>query len=138
MYKSLKIDNEFKKVINFLYNPMFFDDHDIKLFQEKLDILFSIINDIVDEYLKNSKFRDYFNFSSKMEELIMIDPGYSNPVPIGRFDLFYNYDENFKFCELNGDGSSAMNEANTVESIIYESKIINKLKEKYRIKYKEL
>ncbi|TYB31126.1 MAG: hypothetical protein FXF47_05675 [Candidatus Mcinerneyibacterium aminivorans] len=140
VYEKMQKSNAIYKgnIIEFLYNPMFFDKNDIKLFENKLEILFGIINKVVKRYLNDLEFRNYFNFSKKMEELILIDPGYSTPVPIGRFDIFYDYNEDFKFCELNGDGSSAMNEANTVEEIMYDSDIIKKLRENFDLYYTEL
>jgi len=125
-------------VIDYLYHPMFFDSSDINRFIELTAMMHTIVRKTVKEYLNNSSFRKKFNFSKEMEKLIKIDPGYSNPVPIARFDLFYSYDDKYKFCELNGDGSSAMNEANTVEEIVYKSEIINNLKNNYNIKYYEL
>jgi len=96
----------------------------------------SIIKKCTSEYVNNADFRKYFNFSKIMEELILMEPGYDNPAPIARYDIFYSKD--FKFCELNGDGTSAMNEANTLEQIFLESDIISQLGKKYEIRYNEL
>lgn len=124
------------KIIDFLYQPMFFHQGDIARFEFITKMMITIIEKCTDEYLKNPAFRKFFGYSQIMEELILIDPGYKNPVPIARFDLFY--DEDFKFCELNGDGTSAMNEANTLEQIFSESEIIKELEADYKISYHEL
>jgi glutathionylspermidine synthase len=124
------------KIIDILYQPMFFNETDIKRFEYISETMSAIIGKCTDEYLNNPSFRKYFGYSEIMEDLILIDPGYNNPVPIARFDLFYS--DNFKFCELNGDGTSAMNEANTLEKIFMESSIIKKLVESYDISYNEL
>ncbi len=47
----------------------------------------------------------------KLEELILNRPTYYSPIPIARIDIFYNEKTgDFKFCEFNTDGTSAMNE----------------------------
>ncbi|MCF7792718.1 MAG: hypothetical protein K9N09_01500 [Candidatus Cloacimonetes bacterium] len=124
------------KIINFRYQPMFFSSQDLQQFKSICKTMMSIIQKCTEEYLMNPDFRKYFSFSREMEELILSDSGYKTAAPVARFDIFF--DEDFKFCELNGDGTSAMNEANTLEKIFLESKIITKLKTKYKIEYHEL
>jgi len=125
------------KIIDFLYQPMFFNSNDIEKIKYITEKLTAIIEKCTTEFLNNPSFRKYFGYSKIMEELILIDPGYKNPAPIARFDLFYQKG-NFKLCELNGDGTSAMNEANTLEQIFLESRIINELQKDYEIYYHEL
>ena len=43
---------------------------------------------------------------------------YDMPVPIGRYDVFYNSADDFKMCEFNTDGASAMNEENTIGALM--------------------
>jgi len=124
------------EIIDFLYQPMFFHQGDIVRFEYITKMMVSIIEKCTEEYLQNPAFRKFFGYSKIMEELILIDPGYKNPVPVARFDLFYN--EDYKFCELNGDGTSAMNEANTLEQIFSESEILKELETDYEISYHEL
>lgn len=124
--------------IPFLYHPMFFTEEDIENFKKISDTLISITNKITEKYLVSSKFRDKFRYPKKLEELILIDNGYDINVPIGRFDLFYQDGENFKFCELNTDGSSAMNEDNTLARIILESKAMDDFGEEYKLLNLEL
>ncbi len=124
------------KIINFCYQPVFFDKSDIINFESICSMMMRIITKCTNEYIRNPSFREFFGYSRKMEELILIDPGYNYAAPVARLDIFY--DEDFKFCELNGDGTSAMNEANTLERIFMESEIIGELQKKYKIRYHEL
>lgn len=124
--------------VPFLYHPMFFTKTDIENFKEIGDTLISISNKITDRYLKSSEFRKKFQYPKELEELILIDHGYDINVPIGRFDLFYKDKDNFKFCELNTDGSSAMNEDNTLGNIILESMGIMDFSQKYEFENLEL
>jgi glutathionylspermidine synthase len=126
------------KPIDFHYQPMFFDQNDVQRFEYLVTTFSSILKKVIDEYVRNPEFRSYFDFPSLMEELILIDPGYAMPFPMARFDIFYSYNNDFKFCELNTDGTSGMNESNPVEKAVLSSQILKVLQKKYRISYFEL
>lgn len=102
------------------------------------DKLMTITNKITDEYLANPEYRKLFRYPEKLEELILHDPGYAVPVPICRYDMFYNGKDDYVFCEFNTDGSSAMNEDDVIGEIMLESKAHEKMKEKYDLRQFEL
>ncbi len=124
--------------IDFHYQPMFFDQDDIIRFEHLVTTFSSILTKVIDEYVRNPVFRSYFEFPPLMEKLILIDPGYAMPFPMARFDIFYSYDDDYNFCELNTDGTSGMNESNPVEKAVLSSQILKVLQKKYRISYFEL
>ncbi|HEY8364216.1 MAG TPA: glutathionylspermidine synthase family protein [Haloplasmataceae bacterium] len=124
------------KPVPFLYNPMFFTKHDLHNFSNIAQMIMNIGNKVVNEYVRDVNFRRKFAFPKNLEDLILIDQGYKVNTPIGRFDIFYD-GENFSFCELNTDGSSAMNEDNTFARFFLESAPIKLMKEKYHIDYLE-
>ncbi|SJZ37911.1 glutathionylspermidine synthase family protein [Selenihalanaerobacter shriftii] len=128
------------EVIPILYQPLFFGQKAIDNFNKLVNGLGSILKKVIDRYLIDEDFRSYFGFSQKLEELILMDPGYNNPVPMGRFDIFYYGQGNFKFCELNADGSSGMVKTNTLEEIFLQSAGIQDLTQKhgYDFSYHEL
>lgn len=126
------------KPVPFLYHPMFFTKEDIKSFEKIGDMMISITNKITQRYIDFPDFREKFGYSKILEDLILIDNGYDINVPIGRFDIFYKDYDNFKFCELNTDGSSAMNEDNTIAKILLETESAKKLEEKYELSSFEL
>ncbi len=133
--KVSESDAKYKgKPIPFLYHPLFITESDLFNFNKLVKIMMSISNKVVDQYLKSPQFRNKFGFSKLLERLILADHGYKTNIPMGRFDIFYK-DGNFKFCELNTDGSSAMNEDNTLAQILLNTKSIQKMKEKYQIDY---
>lgn len=120
--------------IEFLYQPMFFSNRDIELFQDLTSQLYGILNKAIKYYLSDDKFRGYFGFSPLLEKLILKDPGYSTAVPIGRFDIFYHYDTgSFQFCELNADGSAGMHEQQELARIFKKSSIIKDFEGDYGI-----
>lgn len=124
--------------VPFLYEPIFYTQSDVERFNEIGRILISITNKVTQKYIESPEYRKKFGYSKLLEELILVDQGYDINVPIGRFDIFYGGNDDFKFCEFNTDGSSAMNEDNTLARILLQSKAIKKMREKYDIEYFEL
>lgn len=124
------------KPVPFLYHPMFFTEQDINNFNNIVKTIISIGNKVTDHYLASPEYRKLFNFSPVLEELILLDHNYQVNVPIARFDIFYN-GQDFKFCEFNTDGSSAMNEDNTIARILLEEKPLKDLSFLYELEYFE-
>lgn len=124
--------------VEFLYQPMLFSKKDIIGFKEIAGALTTILNKTIDEYLTNPDFRKHFQYPELMENLIMVDPGYSCKFPMTRFDIFYHKNNNIKFCELNADGSSGMNESRVLTNLFQDSEVIKDLQQKYEIDTFEL
>lgn len=126
------------KPVPFLYHPMFFTEEDMDNFKKIGNMMISIANKVTNRYIEEKSFRKKFGFSKLLEELILVDNVYDINVPIGRFDIFYKSYDDFKFCELNTDGSSAMNEDNAIGNILLETKALRKFGEKYNLSIFEL
>lgn len=126
------------KPVPTLYNPYFVSKENLEDFNKIGDMMISITNKITNRYIDDESFRKKFGFPKLIEDLIQIDNGYDINVPIGRFDIFYKDYDNFMFCELNTDGSSAMNEDNTLAKIMLESKALEDFSEKYQLNHFEL
>lgn len=125
-------------VIPMTYQGMFFQEDQLKEFRQIIEIMVSIGRKVTHRFLKDPQYRKGFHFDAKTEELILIDPGYSIPVPVGRYDIFYNGDGGFKFCELNTDGSSAMNEDRVLGGLLSDSLIMKEMAEEWTIEPFEL
>lgn len=125
-------------VVPYSYKPLFFTGQDVDNFKFIGRTMLEIGDKVVDEYIRNEDFRRKFDFPKELEELILIDNGYDINVPMARLDIFYKDRDNFKFCELNTDGSSAMNEDNTFAEITLGSKAIKDLENRYDFSYFEL
>ncbi len=116
------------KPIDFLYQPMFFAADDIQRLERIAHTLAGILEKVVAQYRQNSQFRKLFAFPPLMEELVLMDPGYPLPFPMARFDLFYHRDDrDIRFCELNADGSSGMNEVRELHNIVGSSQALSGL-----------
>lgn len=126
------------KPVPFLYNPMFFTTEEEEDFKWIGSMMMEIGERITDMFIEDPEFRRKFDFPDVVERLILKDNGYGIHVPVGRFDIFYKDRENFKFCELNTDGSSAMNEDNTLGRILMDSRAVREFSRKYTFRNPEL
>lgn len=121
--------------IDFLYQPMFFSPEDLTWIEGILDQLTVILSKTVEKYRSDESFRRVFPFSKRTEELILADPGYENPFPMARFDIFYDYDEGLKVCEFNTDGSAGMNEARVLQNAISQSRAMEFIPDDCEVDY---
>lgn len=138
----LKVENsnaKYKgKPVPFLYNPMFFSMEEEEILGNIMKKMMEIGDKVTDRFIEDSEYRALFGFPKFIEEMILRENKYSINVPIARFDLFFKDKDNYKFCELNTDGSSAMNEDNTIGKILLESKAILDFEHNYHIYNREL
>ena len=89
--------------------PKIFDEEDMADFRRIGDMTYRIFGKVINEYRTHEDYRKLFPFSKELEELILLPKQYDGFLPIARFDLFYNEKtRDFKFCEINTDGTAAM------------------------------
>ncbi len=97
------------RCVQTLHIPKIFKSSDITALRNVTDSFYTIFDKIVKHYIKNPEYRRLFPFSEELERLILTDTGYNTSIPMLRMDIFYNEETgNYKFCELNTDGTSAM------------------------------
>lgn len=100
--------------------PKIYDKKTIDVFSAIVDRTYGIFEKVIQKYLDDPEYRRLFPFSKELEELILLPVGYPVSVPICRIDIFYNEETgDFKFCEFNTDGTSAMNENKVLDDILY-------------------
>lgn len=124
--------------VPFTYQPFFIDSHDEENFQYILDMILGISKKVTKEYIANPEYRKLFGFPKFIEDMILVDNGYGVEIPMGRFDIFYDSRDNFKFCEINTDGSSAMNEDMVIGKILSQSKGLKDFSLDYNLSTYEL
>jgi glutathionylspermidine synthase len=126
------------KPVPFLYNPMFFTPHEEDYFKDIASKMLRIGNKVTDKFIEDPIYRASFGYPKFIEEMIIRENKYGINVPIGRFDIFFNDIGDFKFCELNTDGSSAMNEDNTLGRILLKTEALKAFGEEFRLENREL
>ena len=127
------------RCVSTLYVPKLFTREDIRIFEHLIDVLYGIFGKVTAHYRSDASYRRLFGFPAELEELILRRPRYQSSIPIARIDIFYNEQtKDFKFCEFNTDGSSAMNEDRELNRGLRLTKAYQKLAAGYRLRTFEL
>ncbi len=93
------------------YMPKIFSENEYEYFKELINDLYGIFDVVINAYFDDESYRQLFGFDETLEKLILRCDRKRLTIPIARIDIFYNEEtKEFKFCEYNTDGSSAMNE----------------------------
>ncbi|MGI6011737.1 MAG: hypothetical protein ACOX8H_09625 [Ruminococcus sp.] len=127
------------RCVHTLHVPKVFTPEAVEHYRQIVDVTYGIFVKVIKKYLEDPSYRKLFPFSKKLEELILIPNQYQSLLPIARFDIFYNEEDgSFKFCEINTDGTSAMNEDYVLNMAVELNPAHRKMKEKYSMKSFEL
>lgn len=122
-----------------LHIPKIYTKKEITYFQWIVKMTYSIVTKATREYLENPEYRKEFPFSKELEDLILIPNLYDSLLPIARFDIFFREDTwDFTFCEINTDGTSAMNEDYVLNQALSLNHAHQKMLKKYPMKSFEL
>lgn len=91
--------------------PKIFTESTFARFAADIRVLYGIFRKVMDAYFADPSYRALFGFDARTEELILRSHHAESMLPMARIDFFYNEETgDYKFCEFNTDGSSAMNE----------------------------
>ena len=127
------------RCVHTLHIPKIFTADVIEQYRTIVATTYRIFEKVIREYLANAEYRKLFPFSDKLEQLILIPNLYQSVLPIARFDIFYNEnDGTFQFCEINTDGTSAMNEDYVLNTAVALNPAHQRIKQKYCFKTFEL
>ncbi len=122
------------RCVKALYVPKIYTEEDEAVFAHLVEQICGIFYKVMNEYCKNADYRKLFGFDKKLEELILRKPLYDCLLPIARIDIFYNEETgDFKFCEFNTDGTSAMNEDRELNIAFQRSKAYQELSKTYEL-----
>ncbi len=121
-----------------LYMPKFYTAQDVQHFQMIVDQMMALCRQMIDLYFSDETVRQKYAFGERLEKLILQETPYHSYIPMARFDFFYYDDDDYMFCELNTDGSSAMNEDMVLASIFSSAGSVVKMAQLYDITSFEL
>lgn len=99
--------------------PKFFTKADRENFERICKTFYSIFEKTIDAYQKDASVRSLFGFDPILDGLVRQTCPYKAKIPMLRIDIFY--DENtkeFKVCEFNTDGTSAMYENRMMDEFL--------------------
>jgi hypothetical protein len=124
--------------VPYLYVPKIYSETDVDTFKSALSGMMDVVDRTIGLYRSEASVRNMFGFDARLEELILLPHDYEVSVPMGRFDIFYYGPGDYKFCELNADGASAMNEEKELSAIMLENAIVKTFESEYDFKVFEL
>lgn len=91
--------------------PKIFTEDTFARFAADIRVLYGIFRKVMDAYFADPSYRALFGFDARTEALILRSHHAESMLPMARIDFFYNEETgDYKFCEFNTDGTSAMNE----------------------------
>ena len=119
-------------VVHTLHIPKIFTEKEIEYFRWIVKTTYGIVTKVIREYIDNPRYRAYYPFSKELEELILVPNLYDSLLPVARFDIFFNEEDwSFKFCEINTDGTSAMNEDYVLNQALEHNDVHQEMLKKY-------
>ncbi|MCL2050339.1 MAG: glutathionylspermidine synthase family protein [Lachnospiraceae bacterium] len=84
--------------------------------------LFAIFDKVINHYFADQDYRELFGFSPELNELILASKPRNGWIPMARIDFFLNEETGaIKMCEINTDGTSAMNEDRLLSKFLSEN-----------------
>jgi glutamate--cysteine ligase len=127
------------RVVRTLYLPKLFTEKEIRIFDRAVNTLYGIFDKVIAEFEQSAAYRQLFGFPEELEELILRRPKYHCNIPISRIDIFYHEETgDFRFCEFNTDGTSAMNEDRELNTAFESSKAYQAFQKSYKLQKFEL
>lgn len=123
------------------YVPKLFTEDQIQQFENIVEQMCDLEEKVIALYFEDKKIRKIFGFDKILEKLILrCEPkSYGVSVPIQRIDIFYDEEqETYKLCEINTDGTSAMNEDREIAKAISDTLAFKQFSEKYKLEPFEL
>ena len=118
--------------LNFSYIPYLVTKEMDEFFSDVVETTHGILTKIIANYIKSPDYRALFGYSKQLEDLIMMPCGYSQLLPMARFDIFLNEETlDFKFCEFNTDGTSCMSRDLVLGQALFEGQAMENFASKH-------
>jgi glutamate--cysteine ligase len=121
------------------YVPQLYDANMLDRFDAIVATTYHILDKVTQHYISDANYRKLFGFTPLLEKLICMPCGYDTTIPIMRIDIFYDDKTgDFRFCEFNTDGTSAMNEDKACTEAFATTETFRYLSARHDIKAQEL
>lgn len=119
--------------------PRLYDTRTRRIMREAAETMHRILCKVIERFIADAGYRDIFDYDPRLVELILAPRGYDAALPFARFDIFLDEDTgDVAFCELNGDGSTGMNEDREVLHSIENSATFREFARRHRVSGCEL
>ena len=129
----------FDKVVTSTYVPRFYDQQTYEAFKYTAETTHGILCKVIQHYLDDPEYRKIFDYDPRIAELILLDGGYPDYIPIMRMDVFTNEDTlECGFIEFNSDGTSGMTEDRTMNGSFAGSRAMAEFKRRHEVRSSDL
>lgn len=126
-------------VVESSFLPKLFGDESFRVLEHAAKTMYSVMAKVTTRYVDDPDFRRLFRIDPRLEELVMLPRGYDAVIPVCRVDVFFDEDAGtVKFCELNTDGTSGMNENREITRSVLPSESFRKFSSRHRVETCEL
>ena len=82
--------------VPYLHIPKIYGPRDVETFKDALEGIHKLCTKTIDLYIERPEIRALFGFDPRLEQLIVLPHHYKSTVPMGRFDIFYYGEGDFK------------------------------------------
>ena len=125
--------------VEILYLPKFYTEEGYRYVCAQAETMWRILCRVTERYFVDADYRSLFGFPSELEAMILARPHYRTLIPVCRLDMFLNDETgDFKYCEFNMDGTSAMTETREMARTFPETLIWQRMAERYELGTAEL
>lgn len=116
--------------IHWTVTPKLISAPEHRRFKEIAERCHRIMEQASQAFIDKPELRAAFKLDPEIEELSLLERGYTSLIPLARVDIFYNEKSGaWKFCELNTDGSSGQVFMHETERILSTSSFAKRFME---------
>lgn len=127
------------RVVKTLCIPKLFTKEQVNRLKYIAEYTHNILVKTIIQYKRDEGFRKKFMFDSALERLILTESDLQAVLPVERIDVFFNEETgDFKLCEINTDGTSAMNEDRELNIAIKKTYAYNEFAKRHKLGSMEL
>ncbi len=111
--------------------PRFLSPDQYRFLRTRVELLLPAFRTTYDRALGDADFRKQFRLHDWEDELLAVDPGFSDPSPTSRFDAFYDGDAELKFTEFNTETPAGAGYSDALVDLFYGLPVFGEFQRKY-------
>ena len=113
--------------------PRFLSPGQYRFLQERVRILLPAFQSVYQRALADAPFRAQFRMLDWEEQLLPIEPGFSDPSPTSRFDSFFTSEQELRFTELNTETPAGGGYTDSLTRLFYGMPAFQEFQRQYQV-----
>lgn len=127
------------RVVSSSFIPRLYNDKVWERFRFIAETTHAILCKVIERYRNDESYRALFDYDPRLVEFIRLPRRYDAILPFARLDIFLNENTlESSFCEINGDGSTGLNEDREIKNSIKNSKTFTTFASRHLVESCEL